>query len=429
MTVAGLLLLCVFAVSLLIGVPIAVAIALAAMAVVLLHDLPVVLLAHQMTNAAESYTLIAIPAFMLVGSLMSRAGLVQRMIDFSMALIGWVRGGLLQVSLIASTIFASISGSGTASTAAVGYVMIPSLIARGYSPGLAAAITSAGGSVGMIIPPSIAMIVYAVSANVSIPQLFLSGYIPGILVSIGFMALMFFMARRDKLGFVQKFSLTELGRAFLRSVWALLTPIIMVGGIVFGIVTPTESGIIGVVYVLFLGFVVHRELRLKDLYPAFEEALVLTAVVMFMLMTSALFGWVLARENIPGSLVNALLSFSDNKYVILFIINVLLLVLGALMEEIAILVILTPVLLPVATALQMDPVHFGLMVVFNLSIGLIAPPVGACLFVGAAIARAPIQVVIREIWPFILVSVAVLMLVTYVESVALLPRYVGEYFK
>lgn len=429
MSEAGLILSVVFVIALGLSVPIAITIAVASLAVLLYHNLPMVLLAHQMLNAAQSYTLIAIPAFMLVGTLMSRAGLVQRMIDFSMALIGWVRGGLSQVSLIASMIFASISGSGSASTAAVGSVMIPSLVSRGYSPAFAASVTAAGGSVGIIIPPSIPMIIYAVSANISIPELFLTGYVPGVLVTIGFMAWTFVVASRSDMGVIQAFSTSALGRAFLGAVWALLTPVIMVGGIVFGVVTPTESGIIGVVYVLFLGFVVYRQLTIRDLYPAFEEALMLTGIVMFMLMTSALFGWTLARENIPDTIVQALLSVSDNKIVVLLLINLLLLVLGALMDTIAILIILTPVLLPIGESLNIDPVHLGLIVVFNLSIGLLTPPVGACMFVGAAIARAPITVVSRQIMPFVLMSVGVLMLVTYVEPLALLPRIIMEQFQ
>ena len=423
MTEAGAILLAVFAAGLVLGIPIAVAIAIASLTVVAVQQLPLVLLAHQMLNSAQSYTLIAIPGFMLLGSLMSRAGLVNRLIAFSMALVGWIRGGLSHVTVVACMIFAGISGSGTADTAAVGSVMIPSLKKNGYGASLAGAMTAAGGSIGIIIPPSIPMIVYGLSSNTSIPQLFFSGYVPGVLLTIGFLGYLYIVATREKLGILQPFQASELLRTFFESFWALLAPIVIVGGIVFGIVTPTESGIIGVVYVLFLGFVVYRDLKVSDLFPAILEAMVLTGVVMFMLTTSALFGWILARENVPDALVIALLSITDNKIIILLALNLLLLILGMLMDTIAIIVILTPVLVPVAAALGMDPVHFGLMFVFNLAIGLITPPVGYCLFVASAIAGVPMEAMSRAIVPFVIIAIGVLLLVTYVEDIALLPRH------
>jgi tripartite ATP-independent transporter DctM subunit len=424
MSEAGIILVLLFLGCLVLGIPVAAAIGIASVCVILFQDLPVVMLAHQMVNGAQSYTLIAIPGFMLVGTLMAKAGLVDRLVDFCMALIGWARGGLSLVTMFACMIFAGISGSGTADAAAIGSVMIPALKRAKYDADHAAALVAAGGSIGIIIPPSIPMIIYGLSTSTSIPELFLAGYVPGVLLTLLFMVHLYFVAKRKGYGVVQAFSGHGLFTAFRRAFLSLLAPIIIVGSIILGIVTPTESGIIGVLYILFLGFVVHRELKLADLAPAILEASVLTGVVMFMLMTSALFGWILARENVPDTLVQAILSVTDNKFLILLALNVLLLILGCLMDTVAILVILTPVLLPVAQALGMDPVQFGVMFVFNLAIGLLTPPVGYCLFVSSAIARVPIELVTRRILPFVIIAVAVLALVTYVEPVAMFPRYV-----
>jgi C4-dicarboxylate transporter, DctM subunit len=424
MTVHALLLVGTFLLGLAVGAPVAIAIGFASILVVPLLDIPLVSLAHRMVTTADSFTLIAIPAFMLVGELMTKAGLTQRLVDFSMALVGWMRGGLAVVTVIASMIFAGISGSATADTAAIGSVTIPALKRDGYEAGFSSALVAAGGSLGIIIPPSIPMILLGIVANVSIPELFLGGYIPGILLGFGFMAYAYVVARRHGYGNVLAFSgrrlVTSFGRAFL----ALLAPVIVVGGIVFGVVTPTESGVLGVAYVTFLGLVVYRELSLRDLYPSLLHAAMTSAIVMFILTVSGLFGWIVARQNIPQAMAEALLSLTTSRVMILMLMNVLLLFLGCLMDTVAILIILVPMLLPIAVKVGVDPVHFGVMFVFNLAVGLLTPPFGYCLFVAAPIGGVDLGHISRKIVPFVIISIAVLLLVTYVEPITMwLPRF------
>lgn len=426
MSSVGLILLLSFLFSLAVGIPIAASIAISCVLVILIQDLPLILLAQKMVNGANSFTLIAIPGFLLIGSLMTRSGIVERIIEFCMALIGWVRGGLSVVSMVGSMFFAGISGSGTADTAAVGSVMIPALQRAKYGASHSAAIVAAGGSIGIIIPPSIPMIIYGLSSGTAIPTLFMAGYLPGILLTLGFVVYLYLVSAKQQLGEIQTFSRAHVRRAFLDSFWALLAPVIIVGSILGGITTPTESAVIGVFYILILGFFVYRKLTLKLLYRCLEEAAVMSGVVMFILMTSNLFGWFIARENIPESLVSVIMSITENKYAILLLLNILLLFLGALMDTVALLIILTPVLLPLSVQLGIDPVHFGVMFVFNLSVGLLTPPVGYCLFVAASIGRVSIGAISRAILPFLAVAISILLLVTYLEDVALfLPRLTG----
>jgi C4-dicarboxylate transporter DctM subunit len=426
MSIAGIILVFTFLAATGAAVPVAVAVAIAGVVVIFLQGLPIILLAHRMVVAADSFTLIAIPGFMLIGSLMSRAGLVHRLVDLCMALVGWVRGGLSIAAMPACMIFGGISGSGTADTAAVGSVMIPALIKSGYDPAHTAALIAAGGAVGIIVPPSIPMIIYGLSSNTSIPALFIGGYVPGLLLTVCYSLYLYFIAKRRGYGVVQEFSAPALGKAFKRAFWALLAPIIIVGGIVSGIVTTTESGIIGVAYVLFLGFVIHRELRVRDLFPAVLETAVLTGVVMFLLTACSLFSLILARENVPDTLANAVLAMTSNRVVVLLLINMMVIFLGCLMEPVAIIIILTPVLLPISKLIGMDPVHFGVMFVFNLAIGLIHPPVGYCLFVSSSIARVPIEKVSWKIIPFFLIAIGALMVVTYSDIVGNVAHYVQK---
>ena len=424
MSDAALALILIFIGGMGIGVPIAVGMALACLVVLIWQGLPTVMLAQQMINSTLSFTLIAIPGYLLVGSLMVRSGLVERLIDFCMALMGWMRGGLSLVANLGTMIFAGISGSGSADTAAVGSVLIPALKQSNYGGGFSAAVVAAGGSIGIIIPPSIPMIIYGLSTNTSVPALFLAGYVPGILLGIAFMVYCYGAARKRGLGTVQQFSAPVLATSFRKAFFALLAPVVIVGSVVSGIVTPTESATIGIAYIVVLGFV-YRRLALKDLVPILLEAAILSAIVIFMVMSSTIFGWIIVRENVPEAVVHAALSLTSNKAAVLLLINIVLLVAGMFMDTVAILIILTPVLYPVATALGMNPVHFGTMFVFNLAIGLLTPPVGYCLFVSGAIAKVPVSEVIARIFPFLWISIAVLMLVTYVEPITMwLPRLV-----
>jgi tripartite ATP-independent transporter DctM subunit len=264
------------------------------------------------------------------------------------------------------------------------------------------------------------MIIYGVTTETSITGLFLGGYIPGLLLGIAFMILLYLVARRRNYGSIAEFRPANVWVEFKRSFLSLLTPIIVVGGILLGVMTPTESGVVGLAYVLVLGFFVHRELKIADLFPAILDAAVLTGVIMFVVGASGVLAWVLASERIPSALVQLMLSLSENKYVILFMINVLLLILGALVDTVALLVIVVPVIHPIGVSLGLDPIHFGVMVVFNLAIGLLTPPIGYCIFVASAIAKAPFNETSLRILPFVAVAVVVLMLVTYVNATTML---------
>lgn len=407
------LLLLAFVGALGIGAPIALAIAGACVVFLLANGLPLFLVAHHMVTAVDSFTLIAVPGFLLVGTLMSRAGMIERLVEFSMALVGWLAGGLSLVTITASMIFAGISGSAVADTAAVGASTIPALKRNRYAPDYVAALVAAGGSIGIIIPPSIPMIIYGVSTNTSIPKLFVAGYVPGVLLGLSFMVYAYFVARRRGYGEQVRFSAPALRASFRKAIWALLAPVIIVGGIVFGIMTPTESGIVGVTYVLAVGFGVHRSLRVRDLVDAFVEAITLSGVVMMVVATSGLLAWILAREGIPGQLVDLILGGLSDPIFILLVINLTLLVLGAFMDTIAIMLILLPVLTPVAVALGLDPVHFGVIVVFNLAIGMLTPPLGYCLFVSSTISGVSLGKASVRVLPFVAISLAVLALVTF----------------
>lgn len=263
------------------------------------------------------------------------------------------------------------------------------------------------------------MIIYGVTTNTSIPALFAGGYLPGVLLALALAPYMYYVARRKGYGTVTKFSRSRLGTSVRRAFWALLVPVVIVGGIVGGVVTPTEAAIIGVMYIFVIGLFVYRSLALQDVLASFIEAAVLTGVIMFLLATSSLFGWIMAREDIPNVMVNAILSVTSDKFVILLGLNVLLLALGSIMDTIAILVILTPLLMPVAVQLGIDPVHFGIMVVFNLSVGLLTPPVGYALFVASSIAKTSVGQVTRAILPLLAIKILVLLVVTYIPFITM----------
>lgn len=413
------LLLLVFVGALGIGAPIALAVAAACMAFLLASDLPLFLVAHHMVTAVDSFTLIAVPGFLLVGTLMARAGMIERLVEFSMALVGWMAGGLSLVTISASMIFAGISGSAVADTAAVGSSTIPALKRNRYAPDYVAALVAAGGSIGIIIPPSIPMIIYGVSTNTSIPKLFVAGYVPGILLGLSFMVYAYVVAKRKGYGEQVRFSRVALGASFRKAFWALLAPVIIVGGIVLGVMTPTESGIVGVAYVLAIGTFVHRSLGVRDLVDSFVEAITLSGVVMMVVATSGLLAWILAREGIPEQLVGLILGGLSNEIAILLVINLTLLVLGAFMDTIAIMLILLPVLTPVGLALGLDAVHFGVIVVFNLAIGMLTPPLGYCLFVSSTISKVNLGAASLRVLPFVAISLFILALVTFWPSVTL----------
>jgi len=405
----------------LINVPIAVSLGIVALvAMVSTHGIGILPnLAVVTYNGATSFPLLAIPLFILAGSIMNASGISRWLIAFATSLFGWIRGGLAHVSIGASLFFAEISGSAVADVAALGSILIPGMKARGYPAPLAAAVMSSAATLAVIIPPSIPMIIYAVMAETSVVQLFVAGIVPGIIGGIGLMAMAYWMARRYDLPREAKFSWARVGETARDALWAFLLPIIILGGIFGGVVTATEGAALAVVASLFVGLVIYRELDIAELRRAIIEGGVQTAVVMLLVALSSLLGTYLSEVQAPQHLAQAVSDFTQNKYLVLALLNVLFLLLGMFLHSAAAIILVVPVVMPLVRAVGIDPVHFGLIVTVNLGIGQQTPPVASVLMVASAIAKASIWDVTRiNVW-FIAVLLAVLLLVTYVPITGL----------
>lgn len=416
--------------SLIIGVPVAFAISVSAFGLLVLfaEGLPfkavLVLMSQRMFAGTDSFPLLALPLFFLAGALMQAGGLSERLVRLASALVGWVRGGLSMVVVLAEMFFAGITGSPSAVSAAIGSVMIPALKERGYGERFSAALVAAGGAVGPIIPPSIMLVVYGSLSNVSIASLFIGGIIPGILMALALMGLCFTMAILRGYPKEERLGLAAIGRALKEAVLPLATPAIILGGIFSGVFTATESAMVAVLYALLVSKFVYRSLSWSDVIRVCSDSAVSSARIMFIIATAAFVGWVLAREQVPQEVSTYLLSLSRDPVIILLIINALFLVFGCFIEGIAIMIILLPTILPVIQQLGIDPMFFGVMIVINLAIGTVTPPVGTCLIITSMIAKLPFDQVFREILPFIAVMIAVLlMLVVAPELVTWLPSY------
>ena len=383
-----------------------------------------------MFTGVDSFPLMAIPFFMLAGELMSTGGILRGLFRFSDALVGHIRGGLGHVNVVASMFFAGITGSAVADTAALGPMEIGMMTEAGYDVDYSAAITAASATIGPIIPPSIPMVIYAVAAgNVSVAGLFLSGAIPGVLIGVGMMIFNYITSlKRNYPRRQTPIGLREFLRIFVRAISVLMMPIIIMGGILSGVFTPTEASAIAVGYAFLLGFFVIRELDFKGLVQALLRAGITTGVVLFVVATANIFSWVLATQQVPQLVASFLLSISDNPLVFLLLVNIFLLFVGCFMDTTAALIILVPIFAPIASQFGIHPLHFGLVFSLNLIIGLATPPVGLCLFVVCGIGKISLERVSKEIWPFILIEVGVLFLITYVPAIPMaLPKLFGYY--
>jgi len=410
----------------LINVPIAVALAISGViGIVAAEGIgALVTIALDMYNGATKFSLIAIPMFVLAGAIMNAAGITQRLIDFVSALIGFVRGGLAMVNVGVSLFFAEISGSAVADVAALGSVMIPQMKKRGYTAPFAAALTSSSASLAIIIPPSIPMILYAVSAQTSIEQLFVAGLVPGVIGAIGLMALCWYFARRYNLPVEAAFDWPRLRQTFLAALPTFALPVIILGGIFGGFVTATEAGGLAVAAAIVIGFW-YRETDFRQLRLAMLDGAMQTAVVMVLVAASVLMGGFLTRAQIPQDLAAALLEFTSNKWAILAILNVFFLVIGFFLHSAAAIILVVPIVVPLITQVGIDPVHFGLVVTLNLAIGQQTPPVASVLITACSIARANVWDVSKVNIYFIAVLLFVLLLCTYVPVV---PMFLVEYF-
>lgn len=425
-----LMLFVLFALLLVLGVPVAICIGLATAGAMLLSidALPALTtLAQRMVGGLNSFALLAIPLYIVSGLVMARSSMGRRLIRFARCLVGMVPGGLAFVNLLSSAMFGAIAGTAVAANTAVGSVMIPEMEKAGYGRDFSAAITATGSTVGLLIPPSNILIVYGVVAGgVSIAALFVAGYLPGLLLTASLMLVCAWHAQKHRLPPAGRVSLGEAAHATLDALPSLALIVIAMGGILAGVFTATEAGAIAVLYSLALAGPVYRDLGLEDLLPIFKRSAETTAIVLFLIATSVAMSWVLAYREIPTGIATALLGISDNPIVLLIIINLTLLVVGMLMDMTPAVLIFTPIFLPVAVEIGISPLHFGIMIVLNLCIGLCTPPVGNVLFLSCAIANTTISRMLRPLLPMYAAMIAALLLVTYVPAVSeWLPRALG----
>ncbi len=399
-----------------IGVPIAFVLGLTPLVTMIVQGgTPLILVAQRIFTGMDNTVLMAIPFFILAGNIMSHGGMTHQLVTFCKVLVGWLRGGLAYINVVISMIFAGITGAAVADTSAIGSILIPAMQREGYDTDFSAAVTATSSTIGPVIPPSIPFIIYGVLGEVSIASLFLAGLVPGILLGLFMMAVVAIYAHKRKYPKEKLPTLKAALNSFYEAALVLIMPLIILGGILTGIFTPTESACIAVFYALFIGLVVHRDIKLKDLPKILIETGVTSSLVMLVIGMASIFAWVLASEQVPQMVTEAMLSITQNKILILLLMNIALLIIGTFMETAASLIILTPVLLPLMISIGVDPLHFGVILVLNLVIGLTTPPVGVCLFIACSIANTRLERVSRAIIPFLLSSIAVLLLATYWE--------------
>ena len=404
------------------GVPVAFALMLCSVALMVsMSMLDSQIVAQNLINGANNFALMAIPFFILAGELMNRGGMSKRIVQFAMTLVGHVRGGLGYVVIIASVLFAGLSGSAVADTAALGAILIPMMVERGYDKKVPTAIVSSAGIIAPIIPPSIPMILFGVVSGVSITQLFMGGIVPGLLIAVGLMLVWFYMSRKETAELPPRKSVKEILTATKEAGWALLMPVIIIGGLRGGVFTPTEAGVIAVFYALFVGMFVYRNIGPRQLYDALIRSAKTTSVVMFVASAAIVSAWMITVANVPQGMTELLNPLIDRPLLLLLLINLLLLAVGMVMDLTPTILILTPVLMPIVKAAGIDPVYFGIIMVINLCIGLITPPVGTVLYVGCGISRISIGELVKGLWPFLLVEIAILLLLVFFPQIVTVP--------
>ncbi len=402
-----------------VSIPIAVSLGLATSLVVWYGDIfSLQVIAQQIFNSLNSFPLMAIPFFILAGYLMETGGISERLVDFASTLVGHITGGLAMVAVITSMFFAAISGSGAATTAAIGAILIPAMIAKGYDVRYSSANQAVSGALGVIIPPSIPLILYGIAAQVSVGDMFLAGIIPGIFITITLLIAAYIVAKRKGYAREKKANLRETLVAFKRAILSLLMPIIVLGGIYGGVFTPTEAAVIAVAYSLLVGVVVYRKIGLKDLVTIFKDSAVTTSIIMLVIGTAGLFSFVLNRLDVPTLISNFFLDFSTSAVVFIILVNILLLITGMFIEAAAAILILVPILLPISTSLGIDPVHFGIIMVVNLAIGLITPPVGINLFVASQISNLSLASISRGIVPFVIILFVDVLILSFIPAMS-----------
>ncbi len=402
-----------FAVLLLLGVPVGFTIAIAAFVTLVAGDVPALMMVQRIFTAQDSFSLIAVPFFILAGDLMSKGAVSKVLVEFAESLLGWIRGGLTIVSVLAGMFFAAISGSGAATTAAVGATLIPELEKRGYHVDKSAALIAAAGTIGVVIPPSVPMVLYAVIAEQSVNTLFRNGFIPGITMGVILIVIALVEARKLNYPKGTPLSVKNVLRTFLHAIWGILMPLIILGGIFSGYFTPSEAADVAVIYSILIGFFVYRDLTPKGLMEIMKNSAKTSSVIMLIIGFSGPFGWVLANWKIPEMISKAVLSVSSNTYIILFLIGLIILVAGVFMETSSAIILLTPVFLPLVKAMGVNLVHFGVVFAVGLAIGMITPPVAINLFVASGITGLPMTKISKAIIPYLIGLIVVFFVILY----------------
>lgn len=416
------------AIMLTIGVPVAFAVGISAIIGAWYIDIPLEAVMIQLTNGVNKFSLLAIPFFILAGAIMAEGGIARRLVNFAYIFVGFIRGGLSLVNIVASTFFGAISGSSVADTASIGSVMIPEMDKKGYPRDFAAAVTASGSVQAILTPPSHNSVIYslATGGTVSIAALFIAGILPGLLLSLSLMVMCVCFAHKRGYPKGERVPFRQALKIFVDTLWGLMTVVIIMGGILSGIFTATESAAIACLWSFFVTMFIYRDYKWSELPKLMYRTVKTVTIVMILIGFAAAFGAIMTYMQLPMRITEAFTSISDNKYVILMCINIMLLLIGTLMDMAPLILILTPVLLPVTNALGIDPVHFGMIMLVNLGIGLITPPVGSVLFVASAVSKQKIEQVVKAMLPFYAVLFLVLLLVTYIPAISLfLPKFFG----
>lgn len=402
-----------FFVLLAFGVPIAIAIGLTVLVVLSTNDISLLVVPQRMFAGADSFPLVAIPFFILAGDIMAKGKVSEKMVQFADSLLGFVKGGLWVVAVLASMFFAAISGSGAATTAAVGTPLLPELKKKGYDPAFSAALIASGGCIGVIIPPSVPMVLYCVMADQSVAKLFLNGFIPGVMMGGVLIAIGLYVAYKNNYPNGAPFSLRNIAVTFRDAIWGLATPLIILGGIFSGYFTPSEAAVISVDYALLVSIFVYRDMGWRQIVQIFMRSAITMSIIMFIITTSTAMGWVMANWQIPKIIAENILAISDNRYILFLLINIVVFIAGFFMETASALILLTPVFLPLVQQLGIDLIHFGVVMVLGLSIGMVTPPVAINLYVASTISGLSLEKISKAVIPMVIGLLVVLMAVTY----------------